>query len=116
MSRTLISPHPETVFVNLYIRSVPATDPSTDLYDSALECCTGKLSWMDNAQCEANSSGVPTYTNKFYVSYSDEKWSVILDFSCQVLNARLFITFLRLFQRARLCRYRSRTLWRKPFF
>lgn len=55
---------------------VPATDPSTELFDTALECCNGKLNWLDSAVCDANSNGTPlapTYTNKFYVSYGDNK-------------------------------------------
>lgn len=55
---------------------VPLAKPSTDLYDTASECCAGKLSWIDSAVCEANSNGTPlapTFTNKFYVSYADNK-------------------------------------------
>lgn len=53
---------------------VPATDMSTDLYDTSLECCKGKLSWLDSAACDAISNGTqlaPTFTNKFYVDYSN---------------------------------------------
>jgi hypothetical protein len=56
---------------------VSATKPSTDFYDTAEECCNGKLNWVDVVQCSADSRGIqiaPTYTNKFYVSYPDNKW------------------------------------------
>jgi hypothetical protein len=52
---------------------VPATYMSIDLYDTSLECCRGKLSWLDSAICDANSNGTPiasTFTNKFYVDYA----------------------------------------------
>jgi hypothetical protein len=55
---------------------VPATNPSTVLFDTALDCCNGKLSWLDSTECDANSNGTPialTHSNKFYVSYADNK-------------------------------------------
>ena len=56
---------------------VSATSPYTIFYDTAEECCSRKLSWLDHTVCDANSRGIqiaPTYSNKFYVSYPDNKW------------------------------------------
>jgi hypothetical protein len=44
------------------------------LYDSAAECCEQAYAWVDNDLCEKlslNAAGA-TYTNKWYVSYSDD--------------------------------------------
>ncbi|ACI64978.1 predicted protein [Thalassiosira pseudonana CCMP1335] len=53
------------------------SDATTNLYDSALECCEGKLTWVDSADCDTLSQGgtlssTPTYTDKFYVNFDTD--------------------------------------------
>lgn len=45
-------------------------DPYTPIFLTPEECCEGMFSWIDPETCLADSQGVATYSDKFYVDYS----------------------------------------------